>query len=199
VAFIKRSFLLEKSKLVKSSYIKETKAEAKLTVFLSHSHKDRKLAEGFQNILGEQGISVYIDWQDSALPDSPNKETAERLKQKIKELDLFILLATDNSLSSRWCPWEIGVADSSKEYDSILIVPIVEDSGEFKGSEYLQLYKRIEITQDDKLIILEPSFKEYGRYSTSHYGESFKSFLEKNTIKTIKKVIRDLMKGMSFQ
>ena len=184
MAFIKRSFLLEKSRLVKSSYIKEAKTEAQITVFLSHSHKDRELAEGFQNILGEQGVSVYIDWQDSALPDSPNKKTAERLKQRIKELDLFILLATDNSLSSRWCPWEIGIADSSKEYDSILIVPIVEDSGEFKGNEYLQLYRRIEITSIGDLVILEPHFGKYGEMLftsqvSSYHGESLKTFLEK--------------------
>src|SRR5690606_6648164 len=86
---------------------------------------------------------VYIDWQDSEMPETPNKETASRIKKKIERVNWFIFLATSNSTTSRWCPWEIGFADAAKGADKILIVPTEEDSGQWYGNEYLQLYKSI--------------------------------------------------------
>ena len=53
-------------------------------------------------------------------------------------------LATRNSTESRWCPWEIGYADAVKDYERILIVPTEDDSGNWYGNEYLQLYKKID-------------------------------------------------------
>jgi hypothetical protein len=158
----------DKLKLFAESYIVKSKLQAQITIFLSHSHKDKEIAVGFQNILAQCGINVYIDWQDSTLPDEPNRETAERIKEKIRNLGLFILLATNNALSSKWCPWEIGIADSFKGYESILIVPIVDASNEFRGSEYLQLYRRIEMDSLNKIFILEPSFRNSG-YSAIFY------------------------------
>ena len=34
------------------------------TGFLCHSHKDRDMALGLQEWLKEQGLDLYIDWQD---------------------------------------------------------------------------------------------------------------------------------------
>jgi len=186
MAFIKESYLIEQAKKYisfRENYIIKTASLAQITIFLCHSHEDKTLAEGFQNILANYGIKVYIDWQDSKLPESPNRETAGRIKEKIGDLDLFILLATNNSLSSRWCPWEIGIADSSKNYEDILIVPIVDYSGEFKGNEYLQLYKRIEIDSLDELLVIEPEFRKYGailyKSEVSYKSEPFPTFLKR--------------------
>ncbi len=163
MAYINRSYLeKQRSETLYRNYIATELSSAEITVFLSHSHKDKELAEGFQNALASCGIKVYVDWQDSTLPQTPSRETAEKIKGKIYELDLFILLATNNSLSSRWCPWEIGIADSVKAYENILIVPVIEDSGEFKGSEYLQLYKRVEVDMLDNLWVIEPEFNDFG-------------------------------------
>jgi len=188
MAFIKESFLRRRAKepkleLLAERYIVRSKIQAQITVFLSHSHKDKELAKGFQKLLALYEIYVYIDWQDSTLPDTPNRETADRIKEKIRNLDLFILLATNNALSSRWCPWEIGVADSAKDYESILILPIVDDNGEFKGNEYLQLYRRIEIDTFEEMFVVEPTFRKYGatfsKYEITSQGETLKKFIER--------------------
>lgn len=123
--------------------IKEAKAAQKQTAFLSHSHKDANLAKGVQAFLQAQGWEVYIDWEDSAMPDSPNRETAQRIQTKIRELSWFLFLATQHSMQSRWCPWEIGYADGVKKYDNILILPTT-DGARTHGSEYLQLYRYVE-------------------------------------------------------
>ena len=117
---------------------------AKVTIFLSHSHKDRKVADGLIKHLASFGISIFVDWNDTNMPRITNRETANIIKEKIAEMNLFMVLATSNALASRWVPWEIGVADKSKGERKILIIPVADASGRFQGSEYLQLYSRVE-------------------------------------------------------
>jgi hypothetical protein len=115
------------------------------TAFLCHSHRDADLAKGLVNMLAEAGWRIYVDWADVEMPDTPNRETAKRIQQKIVELDWFLFLATANSMASRWCPWEIGYADGKKPIDQIFIIP-TQDGQKTHGNEYLQLYRRIDLT-----------------------------------------------------
>lgn len=126
--------------------IKEAKAARKQTAFLSHSHKDSRLAKSLQSFLHAQGWEIYIDWEDTSMPDSPTRETAEKIQAKIRDLDWFLFLGTQNSMRSRWCPWEIGYADGVKPIDNILIIATTDSAGTY-GSEYLQIYRRIDPAQ----------------------------------------------------
>lgn len=113
------------------------------SAFLCHSHHDHQLAMGLQVALREQGLDLYIDWQDSTMPTTPNKETASKLRQRMVECDLFLFLATENSMNSRWCPWELGYADGRKQSNWITVVP-TSDGYTTHGSEYLGLYRHID-------------------------------------------------------
>lgn len=114
------------------------------TAFLCHSHKDQGLAKGLVTLLAEAGWRVYVDWADTEMPDTPNRETAKKIQQKIIDLHFFLFLATSNSMASRWCPWEIGYADGKKPLDQIFVIPTI-DAGRTHGNEYLQLYRRIDV------------------------------------------------------
>jgi hypothetical protein len=118
------------------------------TAFLSHSHKDADLAKGVQGFLKSHGWDVYIDWEDTAMPAVPDRTTANRIRTKIVELDWFLFLATDNSMASRWCPWELGYADGKKVHDRIMIIPTTNSYGVAYGNEYLQLYRQVTDTTD---------------------------------------------------
>ncbi len=59
------------TRLLKS--INEAIANNKQTAFLCHSHKDEELAKGLQVMLAENGLELYIDWQDDEMPEQPNK------------------------------------------------------------------------------------------------------------------------------
>ncbi|ARS53528.1 toll/interleukin-1 receptor domain-containing protein [Kushneria konosiri] len=130
-------------KIIVARSLNEALAKKQQTAFLCHSHKDHELAKGLQVLMKENGWDLYIDWEDSEMPSTPNKETANKIKTKIKITDWFLFLATSNSTQSRWCPWEIGFADSAKSYEKILIVPTEDDSGTWYGNEYLQLYRQM--------------------------------------------------------
>lgn len=122
--------------------LNEALLRAQATAFLCHSHSDQPLAEGLEVLLAENGWDLYIDWKDTAMPPKPNKETAEIIKRKIVDRDWFLFLATPNSTASRWCPWEIGYADSVKPHDKILLIRTREGEAWY-GNEYLQLYREI--------------------------------------------------------
>jgi hypothetical protein len=124
--------------------IRESRVGAQLTIFLSHSHLDRNLVEGLIGLLDSLGITIYVDWNDNNMPRITNRETAEKIKQKIRENTLFAILATPNALASKWVPWETGIGDQAKGQEAILLIPVADPNGQFPGSEYLQLYNRFE-------------------------------------------------------
>lgn len=129
----------------------------KRTAFLCHSHKDAQLVEGLLVLLSANGFDVYVDWKDTELPETPDRETAKTIKDRIRSLDWFLFLATPNSTASRWCPWEIGFADSTKSADSILIVTTSDAAGRFYGNEYLNLYRQISQDATGALMTLPPA------------------------------------------
>jgi hypothetical protein len=159
-----------------SAYKALSKSSADASIFLSHSHKDRELVEGFINYLAYWGkIRVYVDWQDSDMPSITNHETARKIKRKIAELDYFLVLATENALRSKWVPWEIGIADSIKP-DKIAIVPVADLNGKFNGNEYLQLYPRLEmgslLSGGQVLAVFQPNQSNNGLTVRSWLGTS---------------------------
>lgn len=121
------------------------------TAFLCHSHRDNELAEGLQALLAEQGVELYIDWKDASMPPQPTRETAARIQNQIRTCDWFLFLATANSMASRWCPWELGYADGEKQPERIAVVP-TSDSTTTHGNEYMQLYRRIDVTSAGQLL-----------------------------------------------
>ena len=146
-----RSAASRSSRIVVAKSLYEAASMKKQTAFLCHSHMDQELAKGLQVLMKENGWDIYIDWQDNDLSSSPDKETARKIQNKIKQTDWFLFLATSNSIVSRWCPWEIGYADSVKNFENILIIPTEDDRGNWYGNEYLQLYKMITDASNERL------------------------------------------------
>ena len=92
------------------------------SVFISHKHDD-------------------IDSFDSSMPDYTCGKTAERIKERIKQCDKFMLLATDNAITSKWCNWELGIGDVHKYKSNIAIVPVKNSNRTiYTGSEFLEIY-----------------------------------------------------------
>lgn len=144
------------TKTIRTRSLSEARAAGYQTAFLSHSHADRVLAQGLVRRLEEAGWRVYIDWEDVTMPISPNRETAAKIKAKIVEYYWFLFLATQNSMASRWCPWEIGYADGKKPIDRIIVIPTQDDAGANHGNEYLELYRRLDISDRGALAVWQP-------------------------------------------
>lgn len=114
-------------------------------VFLSHRHKDIeqvKIAVGF---LLDEGADVYVDYLDNVLPNKTSSETAKILRNRVNACSKFILLATPNSLDSKWIPWELGLGDR-KGTENVAILPFLNSETSWTEREYYSLYHYIERT-----------------------------------------------------
>ena len=115
------------------------------TVFLSHSHQDRETIEAAIVLLGNQGIAVYVDWQDPTMPTVTSSQTALTLKQRIVQCGKFVLLASEHAVRSQWVPWELGFADGAGGLADIAILPFKDSGTDWTRVEYLGLYPWVQI------------------------------------------------------
>ncbi len=130
-----RSYTVALSSRKRSKYYNE------VSIFLSHKHGETELIKQVITLLKKLGVSVYVDWLDSAMPKYTNGSTATRIKKKIRECQKFILLATEEAIKSKWCNWELGYGDSQKYFENIAVMPITDSPKQsFSGNEYLQIY-----------------------------------------------------------
>ena len=96
------------------------------TVFVSHSHEDLADLKGLIGFLQrEYGVKVYIDSQDPTMPKVTTADTAINIKNRIRQCDKFILLATNKAIESKWCNWELGYGDADKFKKHIAIFPFI--------------------------------------------------------------------------
>ncbi len=119
----------------------------KVTIFLSHKHDEREALDSTISFLKNFGVEIYVDWLDDGMPKHTSGKTAKRIKEKIKENSKFIFLATEGAISSKWCNWELGFGDSHKYIDNIAIFPIRNNYESYTGTEYLDIYPRIEYVE----------------------------------------------------
>ena len=138
--------------VVVESHLFEKRASASTAdVFLSHSSADKNALPIVIGLLEQHGAKVYIDKSDKELPQKTSPETGAKLKERIAQCPKFIVLVTANSKSSRWIPWELGIADEKKKLANIAILPDVGNqlNVDWPEQEYLGLYPRIVLERFD--------------------------------------------------
>jgi TIR domain len=117
-------------------------ATASFDVFLSHSISDAELVTGVKALLEAKSLKVYVDWVEDPLLDRSkvSKATAALLRARLRQCKSLIYLATDNSTTSKWMPWEVGYFDGFKP-GCVAVMPVLDQASEqFVGQEYLGLY-----------------------------------------------------------
>lgn len=154
--FLKKAQLLshsegQKVKGIYESLQKFSRIErgSKVSIFVSHKHDENEYLEALISLLNKFGVDLYFDWLDEGMPKTTSGATATRIKEKIKENEKFILLATEGAIESKWCNWELGFGDAHKYLNSIAIFPVEDYSRTFSGNEYLQIYPYIEYVEEN--------------------------------------------------
>ncbi len=127
-----------------SSFATHFDAANTYDLFISHSFKDKDFVIGLYHLFTVAGYNVYIDWiNDPALDrSSVTAETAATIRKRIAHSKGLSYISTGNSSTSKWCPWELGVADGM--HNRVCILPIMNSATYFKGQEYLGLYPYLE-------------------------------------------------------
>jgi antiphage defense system Thoeris ThsB-like protein len=132
---------LPKDQLLKAAKQKRTTN----IVFLSHSSRDDNLIPGLIAFFKAYNADIYTDDFDSSLPNPPSTATAAKLKSEIQTLPRLVVLATKNTYTSRWIPWELGLADGFRGIPPNAILPSTLEGEEppWLKTEYFNLYPKI--------------------------------------------------------
>lgn len=120
-------------------------SQKKYDLFLSHSYLDKALVLTLVDLFTKAGYYIYVDWIDDVQLDRSNvtASTANFIRTRIKQCKGLSYVSTNNIVSSKWCPWELGVADGLHN-GKACILPILNQGNSYNGQEYLALYPYIE-------------------------------------------------------
>lgn len=119
-------------------------AQRKITIFISHKHDDLEDLKGIIGFLERTyNVKCYIDSRDPSMPKITSGETATKIKERIKQCNKFILLASNGAIDSKWCNWELGYGDAQKYKDHIALFPFKRENENYDGNEYMKIYPHI--------------------------------------------------------
>jgi hypothetical protein len=98
-----------------------------VSVFLSHSSRDKRFVRSLSTYLEKCGIRTWLDEADLIAGQS----LANRLCESVSKTNLLIVVLSKHSAASPWVTKELAIA-SRREIDgrSIRIVPILKESCE---------------------------------------------------------------------
>lgn len=137
----KRTRLFSKASTAVEILNESYEANKQYDIFLSHSSLDKERIASLKIILEYYGFSVYVYWISDAgsNQDEVNRETAARIRNRMKNCRSLIYAISNNSNGSKWMPWELGYFDGIN--GKIAILPITRTDDEYlRGTEYLELY-----------------------------------------------------------
>src|SRR5262249_49834057 len=90
-----------------------------MTIFISHSHFDRAIADEIDTVLRENGAETYFDQRELG----PAHELPEEIKKGIQKCGLFVLLWSAYASESSWVQKEWNLAYNERKK----IVPFIID------------------------------------------------------------------------
>jgi hypothetical protein len=138
---------------VRDRYITESRNQtAQFDIFLSHSYLDREEVEGIYLELTSKGYGVYVDWIVDPQLSRTNvtKETAEKIRNRMRMSRSLLLAVSTNAQMSKWMPWELGYVDGRSGQCAIFPVsPEVNPPNILVRSEYLLLYPYVKLAEID--------------------------------------------------
>ncbi|WP_394870644.1 hypothetical protein [Clostridium butyricum] len=136
-------------------------------IFLSHSYQDAEIILGIKKYIEDMNYSVYVDWiEDKHLDrNRVDRETAQILKKRMIASKCLFYVTTENSINSKWMPWELGYFDGMK--NKVAILPVENNPiGDFYfGQEYLGLYDHVSKRNNELYIVTSDIFVDKQRFS----------------------------------
>ncbi|OUO77839.1 toll/interleukin-1 receptor domain-containing protein [Bacteroides sp. An269] len=114
-----------------------------ICIFISHQKKDSSDAKKIADYLMVAELDVYFDEYDQNIDRSNPYSVVNAIKVGLKRSTHLLCIISQNSLESKWVPWEIGYAYDNK----ILVGLTLRDLSKSFLPEYLQV---IQILRDTK-------------------------------------------------
>ena len=139
--------LRSNSPFLSDDRVKLAKSLTSKNLFLSHSLSDTEPARRALALLEQHGATVYLDIEDVGLKSASSADVAGRLRRAIEQCRRLVVIVTENTQTSRWIPWEMGLADAFATPARVALLPLrpsATASELWVKQEYFDLYARIE-------------------------------------------------------
>ncbi len=127
--------------------IKRQATDKQYDIFLSHSIKDAEIILGLKLELEDLGYKVYVDWDNEPNLDRScvSPQTANILRERMRQSQSLFYAVSENSSFSKWMPWELGFFDGYKGTIAIIPITDVDDPQKiYEKQEYLGLYPYVD-------------------------------------------------------
>lgn len=103
-----------------------------ITIFLSHSVKDKSLVTELEKQLDENGIRVIIGEDE----ERPGEHLEKKFKDLINSCTMFVALLTDSAISSPWVKWETQHAININKPRILLKEKMVNSPFNYEWTEF---------------------------------------------------------------
>jgi hypothetical protein len=97
------------------------KMDSAYRVFISYSYKDRSFVNKFAADLKSRAVDIWIDQYEIL----PGESIRRALEDAIERIDIFLLVLSPNSISSRWVQEELDMIIGKEE--PVLIPVIIKE------------------------------------------------------------------------
>ncbi len=125
------------------SLVEQRHLNTKECIFISHQKDDSKVAKAIADYIIKAGIDVYFDEYDSSIKLGDPHSVVNAIKAGIRNSTRMLCLLTENSMKSKWMPWEIGYG-----YDRTTVVGLTDKNiSKTVLPEYLQIVSIIKGTK----------------------------------------------------
>ncbi len=125
--------------------------------FISHSTKDKPFVRKLAADLVASGVKVWLDEQRILVGDS----VPEKIAQGLAESDFFLIVVSQNSVSSSWVKKELSSALVHEiERRKVTVLPIKLDDAAMPDSIHDKLYADFRGSYDEGLSKLLKSIKD---------------------------------------
>jgi hypothetical protein len=169
-----------------------------LSVFISYSHKDKRIARSLARALRDQGLKVWIDQGELRTGDS----IISRIASAIHKVEYIVPLVSANSVSSVWCKKEIALAvHRGLKQGGIRMLPLRLDDVEMPASLQDVMYLQVDSsnpTQVVKRLVkdVRQHHQEIIEQQTSYYSLHLAPLAEKSAFSSqqLERMLRQLTK-----
>ena len=151
---------------VATKQTRHAEREQERVAFISHSAKDKTFVRKLAADLVANGVKVWLDEQRILVGDS----IPEKIAQGLAQSDFFLIVVSQNSVSSAWVKKELSSALVHEiERRKVTVLPIKLDEAEMPGSISDKLYADFRGSYDEGLNKLLHSIK--AREVTENAGD----------------------------
>lgn len=118
-------------------------------VFISHSRLDTALLGHVAHAIRAEGKVPYADVLDPVVRAIKPGDFGAHFAEAIADCGKLIVLMTPNSYSSRWVPWELGLAHGYFSSANAILWPVsgIRDQASWLRQDYFEIYPHVEISQ----------------------------------------------------